>query len=164
MADCCERSSENVHNCSCVSTLLPSSFSLGRNVSVRCLETGCRPATGFPLPGGKVSKTSTLLLFIYFFSPINHGTINPCRPDYGLSSHVQRNHGCFTVYPFDFSLFGMPHYTSACPLLIFFSVKRQLSVIFPIWRVNSTYQSQALWTFRSAYLDYTSIAILRNKR
>lgn len=68
IADCHECSSGNVHNCSCVSTLLPSSFSLGRNVSVRCLETGCRPATGFPLPGGKVSKTSTLLLLFFFFS------------------------------------------------------------------------------------------------
>lgn len=61
-----------------------------------------------------------------------HETINPYCPDYGLSSHVQRNHGCFTVYPFIFSLFGMPLYTSACPLFIFLSVKRQLSVIFPI--------------------------------
>lgn len=119
-----------MHNCSCVSTLLPSLFSLGRNVSVRCLETGCRPATGFPLLCGKVSKTSTLLLLLLFFFSINHETINPYRPDYGLSSHVQRNHGCFTVYPFIFSLFGMQLYTSACPLLIILSVKRHLSVIF----------------------------------
>lgn len=47
--------SENVINCFCVSTLLPSSFSLGRIVSILCLETGCRPAAGFSLPCGKVS-------------------------------------------------------------------------------------------------------------
>lgn len=40
-----------------VSTLLPSSFSHGRIVSILCLETGCRPATGFSLPCGKVSWT-----------------------------------------------------------------------------------------------------------
>lgn len=35
--------------CFCVSALLPSSFSHGRIVSIFCLETGCRPATGFSL-------------------------------------------------------------------------------------------------------------------
>lgn len=51
--------SENVLCCFCVSTLLPSSFSLGRIVSILSLETGCRPATGFSLPCGKVSWTAS---------------------------------------------------------------------------------------------------------
>lgn len=72
-----------------VSTLLPSSFSLGRILSILCLETGCRPATGFSLPCGKVSWTaphfflptmsqSTLIVQIMFFLSVvqtNHGEV-----------------------------------------------------------------------------------------
>lgn len=46
-----------------VSTLLPSSFSLGRIVSILCLETGCRPATGFSVPCGKIFWTA-----VFYFS------------------------------------------------------------------------------------------------
>lgn len=52
---------------------------LGRNVSTVCLETGCRPATGFSLPRGKVTRTPYLLSF---FSPAKLKSINQ---RYGLS-------------------------------------------------------------------------------
>lgn len=46
---------------------------LGRNVSTVCLETGCRPATGFSLPRGKVTQTPYLFIFIFFL--VKHKSI-----------------------------------------------------------------------------------------
>lgn len=74
-------------------------------LAVRCLETS---------------------LYLHLFCPSTICPINPCHPMMASSSHIQRNHGCFSVYSFIFSLLGMPLYTPSlfllCPFMLNFDI------------------------------------------
>lgn len=128
-------------NCPCVSTLLPSSFSLGRNVSMLWLETRCRPATGQPLSGGKMSGNFTLSSFIL---SIDHLSNQPLSPDDGLLiTHSKESRMLFSLFlHFQFAWHATLH---PLPFLI-------VSLYVKFWYLIARVRYEAL------------VALIRNER
>lgn len=114
------------HYCPCVSTLLPSSFTLGRHVSILWLETGCRQATGLPLSGGKIS--GNLTLFSYVLS-IDHFAQSTPVTWWWLAHHILKGITDASQFIPSFFLFAW-HATLYPPLYLFCAFMSNLWFIF----------------------------------